>query len=66
MQRFGIVNLERVIKEIEIMERNHENIWVPIGILEYMYDDDYGFLDQYFHLKPSERSIEHLINQLYS
>ena len=66
MQRFSIKNLERVIKEIEIMEQNDENIWVPIGILEYMYDDDYGIFDHYFHLQSSQRDIELLIKQLYN
>ena len=42
MSKFSKGNFTIVIQEIEEMERNGENIWVPIGILEIMYDDDYG------------------------
>lgn len=37
------------------MERNGENIWVPIGILEIMYEDDYGWIDKYFSTSPETR-----------
>lgn len=38
-----------IIREIEKMEASDQNIWVPIGILETMYDDDFGWIDYYFH-----------------
>lgn len=42
MSRFSKGNFITVIREIEAMEQNDENIWVPIGILEMMYEDDCG------------------------
>lgn len=42
MARFQKNNFYLVIYEIEQMEKGGENIWVPIGILEYMYNDDNG------------------------
>lgn len=48
MSRFSKSNFIKIIREIEEMERNKENIWVPIGLLEVMYEDDYGWIDKYF------------------
>ena len=42
MSKFHKTNFKKIISEIEKMELEDQNIWVPIGILEYMYDDDYG------------------------
>lgn len=53
MSRFTKSNFFLIIREIEEMENRNENIWVPIGILEYMYDDDFGLINKYF-LTPSE------------
>lgn len=47
-----------IIHEIEDMEAADQNIWVPIGILEIMYDDYAGIIDNYFHSK--ERDIDKL------
>lgn len=55
MSRFSKGNFIAVIREIEAMERNGENIWVPIGILEVMYDDDCGWFDEYFSTPPESR-----------
>jgi hypothetical protein len=46
------------------MEDDNQNIWVPIGILETMYDDDAGFIDEYFHTNSINRSREKLWNKL--
>jgi len=48
MSKFDKKNFLRIIKEIELMWYNDENIWVPIGILEFMYDDNAGWIDKYF------------------
>jgi len=53
-----------VIHEIEAMEANNQNIWVPIGILEIMYEDDKGWLDFWFHNEPDLRNIEWLWDKL--
>ena len=58
MAEFLKNNFRMVIKEIEDMEFKNENIWVPIGILEYMFEDDIGYIDQYFHSKKEERNID--------
>lgn len=57
MSRFSKSNFIRIIREIEEMERNGENIWVPVGILEYMYDDNIGYIDQYFHTPLESRNV---------
>jgi hypothetical protein len=53
-----------VVQEIEQMELLDENIWVPIGILEVMYDDIFGDIDNYFHLPKEQRNLKELLKQL--
>lgn len=64
MSKFRKANLNLILNEIEIMEANDENIWVPVGILEMMYDDDKGAFDYYFHARQSERNREWLFKHL--
>ena len=63
MSKFSQDNFKRIINEIEQMELQNENIWVPIGILERMYND-YIYIDDYFHCNKTERDIDQLIDQL--
>lgn len=51
-----------IVHEIEDMEAADQNIWVPIGILEIMYDDYAGIIDKYFHSK--DRDIDKLWEDL--
>ena len=46
------------------MEAANENIWVPIGILEMMYDDYSGLIDEYFHTKKEKRNVDRLYSIL--
>lgn len=62
--KFSRQNFARVIREIEYMESKGENIWVPIGILEYMYQDDDGEIDLYFHTRRKDRDLDLLMNCL--
>lgn len=64
MSKFSKNNFYMVIHEIEEMEKQNQNIWVPIGILEIMYDDDKGWLDFWFHNEPDLRNIEWLWDKL--
>lgn len=64
MAKFSKNNLFLVIKEIEGMEDAKENIWVPIGILEIMYDDYSGIIDNYFHTEKLKRNFDDLYKQL--
>lgn len=57
MSRFTKSNFFLIIREIEEMESRNENIWVPIGILEYMYDDDLGLINKYFLTSLESRNI---------
>ena len=49
MSKFTKNNFCKIIQEIESMKEQDENIWVPVGILEVMYDDDKGYIDSYFY-----------------
>lgn len=60
MAKFDKDNFEKMIIYIESMEMKHENIWIPIGILEVMYDDDIGYIDRYFHTDRFERNLKNL------
>jgi hypothetical protein len=62
--RFSRNNFIRIIREIEYMESKGENIWVPIGILEYMYQDDDMEIDSYFHCPKDKRDLDLLMNCL--
>lgn len=42
MAKFSKNNFKLIMREIEKMQAENENIDVPIGILEVMYDDDFG------------------------
>ena len=64
MAKFSKNNFIMIIKEIEDMEAADQNIWVPIGILEIMYDDYYGHIDNYFHADKKIRNVEQLYNCL--
>lgn len=55
LARFSKNNFKMIIREIEAMEAADQNIWVPIGILEYMFDDYIGYIDNYFHRDKSKR-----------
>jgi len=46
------------------MEDKGENIWVPIGILEYMYEDDNMEIDKYFHCSKDKRNLDLLMNEI--
>ena len=54
----------KLYRHIEKMEQKDENIWVPIGILEWMYQDDIGYIDEYFHTPIEKRDIECLMDNL--
>ena len=61
MSKFTEENFKRIIQEIEISEKDDENnIWLPIGILEVMYDDDMGCIDKYFWSPKETRDINKL------
>ena len=64
MSKFHKTNFKKIISEIEKMELEDQNIWVPIGILEYMYDDDYGWIEKYFNQSPCSRNVELLWSML--
>lgn len=63
-RRFNRNNFARIIREIEYMEDKNENIWVPIGILEYMYEDDNMEIDKYFHCSKDKRNLDLLMNEI--
>jgi len=69
MSRFNKENFGQIIKNMEKQELNNDDaVWVSIGILERMYDDDYGYIDQYFHSQYDSRNWsllwDNLQNQL--
>ena len=57
MAKFSKNNFHMIIDEIQDMEKENQNIWVPAGILERMYDN-YIDIDDYFHSDPKDRNIE--------
>ena len=60
MSRFNEKNFYNIIDKIETMEVHNENIWVPVGILEVMYDDNYGYIDNFFHKEFFDRNVVNL------
>lgn len=46
------------------MQAADENIDVPIGILEVMFDDYWGCIDYYFHSDNNEDEIDTLYDSL--
>ena len=64
MAKFSKNNFHMIINEIQEMEKENQNIWVPIGCLEVMYEDDYGWIDYYFHSDPKDRNVDFLWNQI--
>ena len=64
MSRFTKTNFKRIIKEIEDAESRGDNFWIPVGILEVMYDDDYGWIDEHFHTESLYRNVDKLWDKL--
>ena len=64
LAKFSKNNFKLIIHEIEDMEAADQNIWVPIGILEYMFDDYMGYIDNYFHQNKEKRDIDQLWSYL--
>lgn len=64
MAKFSKSNFRLIIQEIEEAEKCLENIWIPIGILEIMYDDYSGIIDKYFHSEEKDRDIDKLWDNL--
>lgn len=65
MAKFDKFNFKKMIIYIESMEKRNENIWIPIGILEVMYDDDIGYIDKYFHTDIFNRNLENLLEKFF-
>lgn len=49
MAKFSKNNFKLIVREIEKMQAANENIDVPIGILEVMYEDYWGYIDNFFY-----------------
>ena len=64
MAKFSKNNFRMIIHEIEDMEAADQNIWVPIGILEYMFEDDIGHIDKYFNQDKNKRDMGRLYDLL--
>ena len=64
MSKFNKENFVKILCCIESMEIKNENIWVPIGILERMYDDDIGYIDKYFQTSKFERNKDELCEKI--
>lgn len=64
MSSFNIYNFEEIVHEIEdVEEEQTQASWIAIGILEKMYDDDAGYIDEYFI--SQSRDIDNLINKIF-
>ena len=64
MSRFCKKNFEKIITEIERAEECGDNHWLSIGILEIMYDDHCGYIDEYFEKDPQYRDVNKLWSKL--
>ena len=53
MSKFNEENFYQVISAVETMDTLHDQ-GVAVGILEYMYDDDIGLIDEYFYERNQE------------
>ena len=58
MSRFDKENFIRIISLLNVQEEKDEDIFISVGILEFMYDDDAGYIDEYFHLPHHYRVPE--------
>ena len=66
MAKFSKKNFYMIMDKIQEMEAEDQNIWIPIGILEILYEDNSGWIDYFFHSDPQDRNIEWLWNKLNS
>ena len=64
MAKFSKNNFKLIMREIEKMAAADQNIDVPIGILEVMYDDNAGWIDDYFSEDPI-RDYDYTVDELY-
>ena len=64
MSRFNKEQFNQVIFNMRQAQKNGENIGLPLGILEYMFDDDAGYIDEFFSQNQSPIKLEELWNKL--
>jgi len=62
MSKFNKWEFINIINELEKQEVNEENHWLGVGILEYMYDDDNGWIDEYFNIPYKSRKTQDVYN----
>ena len=64
MSRLNKWEFKQVIENLERDEMKDDNIWVAIGILERMFNDDCGWIDEYFNTSFVARNWENLWDKL--
>lgn len=65
MSRFNEENFRQILAATEEYEYQGNTPWIVVGILEKMYDDDAGYIDQYFSLPYGLRDTEDLIQKIF-
>lgn len=60
MSRFNKEQFYQVISNIQDAKKKDENIGLSLGILEFMYNDDAGYLDEFFSQDKSVVELEEL------
>ena len=64
MTRFNKWEFKQIIENLERDEMNDDNVWVAVGILERMYNDDCGYIDEFFSTNFVNRNWEKLWDKL--
>lgn len=65
MSKFNEKNFRQVLAATEEYERQGNTPWIVVGVLEKMYDDDAGYLDEYFSLPYGLRDTDELVKRFF-
>ena len=66
MARFSKEQFQEALKNIELGEVLYDDFpWISVGILEVMFDDDAGYISEYFETPFPQRRPQELIEKIF-
>lgn len=65
MSKFNEKNFRQILAATEEYERQGSTPWIVVAALEMMYDDDAGYIDEYFSTPYNQRNTDSLIEKIF-
>ena len=65
MSKFKEKNFRQILAATEEYEHQGNSPWIVVSVLEMMYDDDAGYIDEYFSLPYGLRDTDELVKRIF-